>query len=116
MNTNWLMVLAAGVLEIFWVSGLNYSSTFWQWALTVIAIIISFTLVILATRTLPIGTVYAVFAGIGTAGTVVVETLFFNEPFSWMKVLLIGTLLLGVIGLKLLSSDVKEEEPCTGQL
>ncbi|GAK05425.1 quaternary ammonium compound-resistance protein SugE [Geomicrobium sp. JCM 19037] len=109
MNRNWLLVLLAGFLEIFWVAGLNYSTALWQWILTIVAIGISFTFVILATRELPIGTVYAVFAGIGTAGTVIVEILFFGEPFSALKILLIGTLLTGVISLKLLSDDQEKK-------
>lgn len=61
----------------------------------------SFYLLILAGRNLPIGTVYAVFVGIGTAGTVLLDFIIFGEPFSLAKVLLIGLMLVGIIGLKL---------------
>ncbi|MDY7965607.1 DMT family transporter, partial [Bacillus thuringiensis] len=70
-----------------------------------IAIFFSFYLMIMAGRKLPVGTVYAVFVGLGTAGTVFSEILFFGESFIVGKVLLILFLLAGVIGLKLVTDD-----------
>jgi paired small multidrug resistance pump len=105
MNRNWLFVLLAGVLEVFWVSGLKHANNYLEWGLTIVAIVISFCLLTYASRSLPIGTLYAVFAGIGTAGTVVVEMLVFGEPFNIYKILFIVTLLSGVIGLKVLSGN-----------
>ena len=103
MNRNWLFVLLAGLIEIVWVSGLKHSTTPIMWAGTLLAIFISFFMVVEATKRLPVGTVYAVFTGIGTGGTVVAEMLFFGEPFHWAKILLIAVLLAGVIGLKLVT-------------
>lgn len=57
---------------------------------------------------LPVGTVYAVFTGIGTAGTVIMEMLVFGEPFQWVKVLLILLLLIGVIGLKVVTKESED--------
>ncbi|MFJ5624363.1 DMT family transporter [Peribacillus loiseleuriae] len=105
MNINWIYVLFAGILEIVWVSGLKYSNHTLEWVLTGVAIVISFIVLVKATKHLPVGTVYAVFTGIGTAGTVLVEMVVFGEPFKLSKVLLIGTLICGVIGLKMLTSD-----------
>ena len=85
MNTDWIKVFIAAFFEVFWVIGLKHADDFWTWTGTVIAIIISFYLMIMAGRKLPVGTVYAVFVGIGTAGTVFSEILFFGEPFSWKK-------------------------------
>ncbi|MNJ56198.1 Multidrug resistance protein YkkC [compost metagenome] len=73
-----------------------------------IAIIVSFTLMIRASRFLPVGTVYAVFVGLGTAGTVFAEIILFGAPVQMEKVVLIAVLLLGVIGLKMLSKDKKK--------
>jgi paired small multidrug resistance pump len=73
--------------------------------LTVLTLAISFYLIINASKHLPVGTVYAVFTGLGTAGTVVTEMLVFGEPFSWPKTLLILVLLAGVIGLKLITGQ-----------
>ena len=58
-----------------------------------------------ASKQLPVGTVYAVFVGIGVAGTVIADMLFFGEPFTIMKVVLLLLLLVGIIGLKLSTND-----------
>ncbi|MEK4245601.1 multidrug efflux SMR transporter [Psychrobacillus sp. FSL K6-2684] len=109
MNKDWIKVFVAAIFEIFWVIGLKHSDDFWTWAGTVIAIFISFYLMIMSGRRLPVGTVYAVFVGLGTAGTVFSEILFFGEPFQVEKVLLILFLLAGVIGLKLVTPDKVQE-------
>ncbi|PYE50724.1 multidrug efflux SMR transporter [Paenibacillus barcinonensis] len=111
MNRNWLYVFIGGIIEIVWVSGLKHASSTWEWVLTAIAIVISFALIIAASKRLPVGTVYAVFTGIGTAGTVLTEMLLFGEPFRLAKVLLIGLLLCGVIGLKLVTDQQESKEP-----
>ncbi|QUW20504.1 multidrug efflux SMR transporter [Sporosarcina sp. Marseille-Q4063] len=105
MNNDWIKVFIAAFFEVFWVIGLKHANDFWTWAGTAIAIFISFYLMIMAGRKLPVGTVYAVFVGLGTAGTVFSEILFFEEPFKVEKVLLILVLLAGVIGLKLVTTD-----------
>lgn len=105
---SWLKVLLASLLEVFWVIGLAHADAFWEWAGTIIAIVICNYLLIKATSTLPTGTVYAVFVGVGTAGAVLSEILFFGEPFNILKILLIVLLLVGVIGLKLVTDDQKE--------
>ncbi|MBP2001848.1 paired small multidrug resistance pump [Paenibacillus shirakamiensis] len=109
MNRNWLYVFIGGLIEIIWVSGLKHSSTWWAWLITVLAISLSFWLIIEASRRLPIGTVYAVFTGIGTAGTVITEMLVFGEPFRWSKTVLIMLLLAGVMGLKLITDQNDKE-------
>ena len=105
MNTNWIKVIVAAFFEVFWVIGLKHADDFWTWSGTIVSIIISFYLMIMAARKIPVGTVYAVFVGLGTAGTVFSEILFFGEPFKISKILLILLLLAGVIGLKLVTKD-----------
>ncbi|NMO94532.1 DMT family transporter [Paenibacillus lemnae] len=105
MNRNWMYVFLGGLIEIVWVSGLKHSDTALQWTGTVIAIAASFYLIVEASKRLPVGTVYAVFTGIGTGGTVAAEMILFGEPFQVTKVLLIGVLLAGVVGLKLVTAD-----------
>ena len=109
MNSNWIKVFMAAFFEVFWVIGLKHSDNIWEWAGTVVCIAISFYMMIMAGRTLPVGTVYAVFVGMGTAGTVFAEVAFFGEPFKLIKVLLILLLLIGVIGLKLVTKDSEQE-------
>jgi len=109
---NWLKVFIAAFFEVFWVIGLKHAYDFWTWAGTVICIIVSFYLLIMAGKKLPVGTVYAVFTGLGTAGTVLSDILFFGDPLEPAKIILILILLTGVIGLKLVTkeepSEVKE--------
>ena len=109
MNTDWMKVFVAALFEVFWVIGLKHADDFWTWTGTVLSIIISFYGMIMAGRNLPVGTVYAVFVGLGTAGTVISEILFFGEPFKISKILLILLLLTGVIGLKLVTKDHVQE-------
>jgi len=109
MSKDWIKVFVAAFFEVLWVIGLKHADSFWTWSGTVIATIISFYVMIMAGKKLPVGTVYAVFVGLGTAGTVLSEVLFFGEPFKLAKVLLILLLLAGVIGLKLVTKDQVEE-------
>lgn len=108
MNKDWMKLIVAALFEVFWVIGLAHAYDFWTWTGTVIAIIISNYLLIKAAEVLPAGTVYAVFVGLGTAGTVITEILFFGEPFKLAKILLIVLLLFGVISLKMVTDDQRE--------
>jgi len=101
--------MIAAFFEVFWVIGLKHADDVWTWAGTVIAIAVSFYLMIMAGKNLPVGTVYAVFVGLGTAGTVFSDIVFFGEPFKLAKILLILVLLAGVIGLKLVTKDPVQE-------
>ncbi|CAH1210763.1 putative guanidinium efflux system subunit GdnC [Paenibacillus allorhizoplanae] len=107
MNRYWIYIFVGVIFEVIWVTGLKHSDTAWTWIATIIAMYISFHLVISASTKLPVGTVYAVFTGMGTAGTVIVEMLFFGEPFQLLKVFLILLLLSGVFGLKFVTSGEK---------
>jgi len=109
MNKEWLKVFIAAIFEVFWVIGLKHADSILSWAGTCIAIIISFYLMIMAGKKLPVGTVYAVFVGLGTAGTVFSDIVFFNEPFKMATILLVLVLLAGVIGLKLVTKDKVNE-------
>lgn len=110
MSRNWVLVLLAGLIEILWAIGLKQASNWISWAGIALLIYISFVLLIKATKSLPVATVYAVFTGIGTAGTVVVEMVVFGVAFSWMKVFFILLLLSGVVGLKLVTNETSQKE------
>ena len=109
MNRNWMIVFIASIFEVFWVIGLKHADGFWTWAGTGISMIMSFYLLIVAGRKLPVGTVYAVFVGLGTAGTVTADMIWFGESFKLAAILLILLLLIGVIGLKLVTKDDGQE-------
>ncbi|MRX72041.1 QacE family quaternary ammonium compound efflux SMR transporter [Bacillus lacus] len=104
-----MMVFIAAVFEVVWVSGLKYADNLFMWTMTIIGIVVSFALLIRSTKRLPVSTVYAVFTGLGAAGTVLVETILFGEPFQWIKLFLILTLITGVAGLKALSGTADAE-------
>lgn len=104
----WLYVLFAAIVEVFWVIGLRYSSSILEWTGTTIMIIFSFYFIIKACEKLPAGTVYAVFTGSGAAAIVLIDFQFFNAQFSIMKVIFIGLIIIGVVGIKV-TTDTEEE-------
>jgi quaternary ammonium compound-resistance protein SugE len=100
----WLMLAVAGLFEVGWAVGLKYSAGFtklWPSAATGLAMLMSIVLLGLAVRTLPIGTAYAVWTGIGTVGTVIWGIAAFGEPATALRLLCIGLICAGIIGLKL---------------
>jgi quaternary ammonium compound-resistance protein SugE len=102
----WLYLFVAGLLEVAWAIGLKYTEGFTRLApsvLTVIAMIASFGMLGLALRTLPLGTAYAVWTGIGTVGTVILGIFLFQEPTDAPRLICIALIVAGVAGLRFLS-------------
>jgi quaternary ammonium compound-resistance protein SugE len=100
----WLALLAAGLLEIAWALGLKYSdglTRFWPTTLTLVAIVLSFGLMALALRSLPFGTAYAIWTGIGAAGSIIVGMLVFSESADPVRILCLTLIVAGMVGLKL---------------
>lgn len=87
--------------------GLRFSTTFWHWTGTIVAIIFSFYFIIKACEALPSGTVYAVFTGAGAAAIVLLDFTVFDGDFSFGKLLFIALILIGVIGLKVTTDEPK---------
>ncbi|TYR79253.1 QacE family quaternary ammonium compound efflux SMR transporter [Priestia megaterium] len=106
---SWIKVVIAAFFEVFWVIGLKHADDPLSWIGTIISIGISFYLMIMTGKELPVGTVYAVFVGLGTAGTVLAEMVLFDVPFNAVKIVLILILLIGVIGLKLVTKESKSK-------
>jgi quaternary ammonium compound-resistance protein SugE len=103
----WAVLFAAGLLEIGWAVGLKYTRGFtqlWPTLGTVVALIGSMGLLGVALRTLPLGTAYAVWTGIGTVGTAVLGMLLFREPATAMRLFCIALIVLGILGLRLASA------------
>jgi len=109
MNKIWISVVIAAFFEVGWVIGMKHADSVLEWLGTLIAIIISFYLMIMAGRDLAVGTIYAVFVGIGTAGTVLAEIILFDAPVISAKLALIVLLLSGVISLTMLSNQKEKE-------
>jgi quaternary ammonium compound-resistance protein SugE len=100
----WALLVAAGILEIGWAIGLKYSEGFtrlWPSIWTIAAIVLSLYLLSIAARTLPIGTAYAVWVGIGAAGAMVLGMALLGEPRTVARIACIGLIVAGVVGLKL---------------
>lgn len=103
----WVILFFAGLFEILWTVALKYSEGFTRlnWTLaTLIALIISMVLLGYAAKSLPIGTAYAVWTGIGTVGAVILGLLLFNEPLTPWRLCCLVMILGGIIGLKLEST------------
>ncbi|SES28646.1 multidrug efflux SMR transporter [Psychrobacillus sp. OK032] len=104
----WLFLIFAGLTEIVWAIGLKEANGFTELIpsiMTIIFLIISFFLFAKAMKTIPIGTAYAIFTGIGAAGTVIVGILWFQEEVSFGKLFFLCVLLFGIIGLKLVDDE-----------
>lgn len=100
----WLILAAAGTLEVIWAVGLKYTrgfTVFWPSVITIGAIIASLYLLARATQTLPIGTAYAVWSGIGAVGVAIVGIFVFQESANLMRIACIGLIVAGIVGLKL---------------
>jgi quaternary ammonium compound-resistance protein SugE len=101
----WLSLFIAGLLEIGWAIGLKYTHGFsrlWPSVATAICMILSLVLLALALKTLPIGTAYAVWTGIGTVGTALLGIALFSEPLEALRLGCILLIVVGIVGLRLL--------------
>lgn len=102
----WLILVLAGLLEIGWAVGLKYTQGFsrpWPTIATIASMVASMTLLGIAVRSLPIGTAYAVWTGIGAVGTVLLGIVLFGEVASAGRLACVGLILAGIVGLKLLT-------------
>ena len=103
---SWFLLFLAGLFEIGWAVGLRYSdgwTRLWPSLATLAAMAVSFGLLSLALRVLPLGTAYAVWTGIGAVGTAIVGILLLGESTSPLRLISIGLIVLGLLGLKLAS-------------
>lgn len=104
---NWLILFLAGLLETVWAVGLKYTEGFsrlWPSVMTLAAMAASVWLLSVAVKSLPLGTAYAVWTGIGAVGTVLVGIALFHEPVTVSRLLSVGLIVAGIIGLKLFSA------------
>ena len=100
----WFLLLVAGLMEVGWAIGLKYTEGFtrvWPSAFTLAAMIVSVVLLGVAMKTLPVGTSYAVWVGIGAVGTAILGMILFHEPATAGRLISLGLILAGIIGLKL---------------
>lgn len=107
---SWVILIIAGFFEVAFAASLGKAkeasgmeATYWYISF-VVCLSISMLLLLKATQTLPIGTAYAVWTGIGAVGSVIVGVLFFNEPATFWRLFFISTLIVSLVGLKYVSS------------
>jgi quaternary ammonium compound-resistance protein SugE len=104
----WIVLFVAGLCEIGWAVGLKYTEGFsrlWPSVWTVLAMIVSVTLLGLSLKVLPLGTAYAVWTGIGAVGTAILGIYLFGESREVARLVSIGLIVAGIVGLKLLTPD-----------
>lgn len=102
----WLILFVAGLCEIGWAVGLKYTDGFtrlWPTVFTGTSMIVSMVLLGLAVKSLPLGTAYAIWTGIGAVGTVILGILLFKEPVTVARLVCVGLIVAGILGLKLFS-------------
>jgi quaternary ammonium compound-resistance protein SugE len=100
----WAMLAVAGLFEVAWAVGLKYTEGFSRWwpsVGTALAMAVSVVLLALAMRTLPVGTAYAVWTGIGAVGTALLGIALFGEPATFARLGCIALIVAGIVGLKL---------------
>lgn len=108
MNKGWLFVGLTSFFELIWILGFNIATVWWHWIFIIGFIVIDFYFLTKACELLPTGTVYAVFAAVGTLGTSLMDVFIFNEAINAGKVFFIVILIVGVAGLKM--ADSLEEQ------
>ena len=104
----WIVLFVAGLLEVGWAIGLKYTEGFTRLApsvLTLVSMVGSVALLGLALKTLPIGTAYAVWTGIGAVGTALLGIALFDEPATVARLACIGLIVAGIVGLKLVTGS-----------
>lgn len=104
----WFLLFLAGLLEVVWAIGLKYTEGFtrpWPTAITLVAMAASVGLLGLAMRGLPVGTAYAVWVGVGAVGTAILGIYLFNEPATPGRLISLGLIVAGIVGLKLASGE-----------
>jgi len=103
---SWILLVVAGLFEIGWAIGLKYTDGFtrlWPTVWTVAAMVISLALLGLALKTIPVGTGYAIWTGVGAAGTAILGIVLFAEPATALRLGCIGLIVAGIVGLKFAS-------------
>lgn len=104
---SWFILIIAGFFEIAWAIGLKYTdgfTKFWPTVATMVALVTSFVLLGVAMKSLPVGTAYAVWVGIGAVGTAVLGIILFNESTDALKLVSLVLICAGIVGLKLAHS------------
>lgn len=100
----WIILVVAGLFEVGWAIGLKYTEGFsrlWPTVGTLLAMVMSVWLLSIAMKSLPVGTAYSVWVGVGAAGTVILGIVLFGEPANAARLISVALIIIGIVGLKL---------------
>jgi quaternary ammonium compound-resistance protein SugE len=106
----WFYLLIAGILEIIWAIGLKYTEGWTKLVPSLVtgsAMIVGFYFLSMALKSLPIGTAYAIWTGIGAVGTAILGIFLFGESGDWKRLVCIGLIVFGIVGLKFFSTETQ---------
>ncbi|MFN4147931.1 MAG: quaternary ammonium compound efflux SMR transporter SugE [Rhodocyclaceae bacterium] len=104
----WALLILAGLFEVVWAIGIKYTegfTRFWPSLITLVSMVASVVLLGLSVKTLPVGTAYAVWVGVGAVGTAILGIVLFAEAATLGRLLSLGLIIIGIIGLKLATPD-----------
>ncbi|MCX8600807.1 MULTISPECIES: DMT family transporter [unclassified Gilliamella] len=99
-NKEWVYVILTCFFELSWVLGFTIATEFWHWIIIVLVIIVDFTCLTKACKTIPTGTVYAIFSGVGAIGSVAIDVLLFGQTFNLLQLFFVLLIIIGVVQLK----------------
>jgi quaternary ammonium compound-resistance protein SugE len=105
---SWFYLIVAGLLEVCWAIGMKYSDGFtqlWPSVFTIATLVLSFVLLTIAVRNLPVGTAYAVWTGIGILGTTIFGMVLLGESRNAARLICLALVFIGIIGLKVMSVE-----------
>lgn len=101
---SWVILVLAGLFEVGWAIGLKYSQGFarlWPSVWTIVSMLLSVWLLGIAMRSLPVGTAYSIWVGVGAVGTVILGIVLLGEPANLARLISVGLIIAGIVGLKL---------------
>ena len=105
----WIILFIAGLFETAWAISLKYSegfSKFWPSVITIVTLAISMVLLAVSLKTLPVGTAYVVWTGIGAVGTAILGIILFNEPADLVRIFFIFLIVVGIVGLRVFTTQL----------
>ncbi|OCG03270.1 ligand-binding protein SH3 [Gilliamella sp. wkB112] len=100
MNKEWAFVVLTCFFELCWILGFSIATELWQWLIIITLIMIDFTFLTNACKTIPTGTVYAIFSGVGAIGATVIDAFLFGKDIQMLQIFFVALIIIGVVQLK----------------
>lgn len=100
INKEWGFVILTCFFEVCWILGFSLATEFWHWIIIIALIIVDFSFLTNACKTIPTGTVYAIFSGVGAVGATVIDMVFFEKEIKLMQLFFVALIIIGVVQLK----------------